>query len=171
MIAFMTRHLERLAHRISLFDPFFAWYYRPLVKEETKMSRFHQEDHILVIGGGSMPYSAYYLGRYTHAQMTILDCDPKAVRYGKTFIHRKKMTNITYLEGCALTLDLRPYTAIHVAKQVAPKSLVVERLVSEAPKGTKILLRQPPSNLPPHALTLRYQASFSLVKALCYFVV
>lgn len=59
MIAFMTRHLERMAHRISLFDPLFAWYYRPLVKEESKMSRFNREDHILVIGGGSMPYSAY----------------------------------------------------------------------------------------------------------------
>lgn len=103
--------------------------------------------------------------------MTILDCDPKAVRYGKTFLKRKKMTNITYLEGCALTLDLSAYTAIHVAKQVSPKSLVVDRLLNEAPKGTKILLRQPPSNLPSHALTLKYQASFSLVKALCYFVV
>ena len=171
MIAFLTRHLERIAHRMSFFDPFFSWYYRPLVKEETRMARFTQHDHILVIGGGSMPYSAYYLARMTHARMTVLDCDPTAVRRGQVFLKRKHATRIQYLEGCALAIELTPYSAIHVAKQVSPKSLVVERLLKEAPAGTKILLRQPPNNVPHHALTLRYEASFSLVKALCYFVV
>ena len=171
MIAWLTKHLERFAHRMVVLDPLFRWYYRPLVKEETKMARFTSNDHILVIGGGSMPYSAYYLARFTKATMTIVDCDPRAVTYGRRFLNRKGIQNIQYIEGCALGLKLENYSAIHVAKQVSPKACVVEKLLNEAPKGTKILLRQPPKNVPNWALILRYKVSFSLVKSLCYFVV
>ena len=171
MIAWLTKHFERWAHRVPLFDPFFRWYYAPLVKEETRMARFKESDHILVIGGGSMPYSAFYLARYTKAHMTIIDCDAKAVTLGQRFIERKKMRRVRYILGCALAIDLSPYSAIHVAKQVAPKSLVMDRLTKEATKGTKVLLRQPTENMPSWALELRYKPSLSLVKSLCYYVV
>lgn len=170
MVAFITKNLERLTHKMPFFEVFFYGYYRKLIKEEIKWLKLKPTDHVLLIGGGPLPMSAHLFYRLGYRRLTILDCDPQAVALGRIWLERKKMDGVHYQLGCALNTSFDRFQAIHVAKQVHPKSVLATRLLENASPGTKVMFRQPPSNLPSHALKMSFDSYFHLVKSCSYFV-
>ena len=138
----MTQVLETVATYVPFLEKFIQPYYRPIVQNEIKLADIQATDHILCIGGGPLPVTAIMLHKKTKAHVTMIDCSLKACLKAKKYIKKNNFNAfITVEHGCGLSKDLSLFNVVHVAKQVSPKSKVIDYLLAHSKEHTKIIVR------------------------------
>lgn len=140
----LTRKIEYLAVKNSLIYQLCSLYYQPMVKKEVELAQIKPHDQVLCIGGGPCPFTGIIIHQLTRAPVTIVDNDLASVRKAKRLIHQLALgpgVQVYYEDG--KNLDVKPYSVIHFAAQVAPFDEVFNNVKEACLDSTRILVRLP----------------------------
>ncbi len=118
-------------------------YYRLMVKKEVELAGINQDDKVLCIGGGCCPYTAILIRKYTNARVTVIDNDCACIDKSKAFLQGLGLDGIEIRLCDGKHIGCRDYSVIHVAMQVSPKEAVINEIFGGAPKGARVLVRNP----------------------------
>ena len=171
MIPFFTKMLESTATKIPFTLKLLNPYYNQMVDDEINIAKIKDTDNVLVIGGGPVPMTAMMIHQRTQARLTIIDHDKNVIpKASKCLKHYCSHGEISLMHGCVKSIDLSPYTVIHIAKQVSPKACVLNHILTHAPKTTRVLVRLDKTDK-----ALKQDTSYKhhkrLVKETCLFTV
>ena len=170
MLHKLTTLFETLANTFPFLTFLFMPYYKAMVASEVSLASLKDRDHVLCIGGGPLPLTALLINKETNAHITILDVDQRACQKAQKLIDKLNLKNtITVVHGCGKTVDLKPYSVVHIAKQVSPKSCVLTHVKTHATKDTKVLVRYGKKHDPFSATVLTHTRKW--VKSTCLYVV
>lgn len=139
----LTQLIELLATRSRLAYCAVSAYYRMLVKREARLANINENDRVLCIGGGICPYTAILLHKYTKAHVTVIDNNSKCVEKSRKFINELGLDKINIILGDGEEICCHGYTVIHLAMQISPKELVLNKIMQKAQHGTRVLIRKP----------------------------
>lgn len=132
---------EKIAREGFLFNLCFK-YYEKMVQREISLGSITSKDSVLCIGGGPVPCTAIEIAKKTSANVVVIDNDPCAVRLATAMIKRLKLDDkIQVIQSGGEKVPLDGYTVVHVAKQVTPRQMVIDRIVKTADIGARVLIR------------------------------
>jgi len=139
----LTQLIEHFAIKSRLAYYCISAYYRMLVKREVCLAGINERDRVLCIGGGICPYTAILLNKYTKAHITVIDNNIECVEKARKFINRLGLNRINIIYGDGEDICCHGYTVIHLAMQISPKELVLNKIMQKAQPGTRVLIRKP----------------------------
>lgn len=144
LVTALTQKIEWLANQSKVFYLCTALYYKNIIKREVRLADITPQDKILCIGGGPCPYTAIMLHQQTGAKVTVIDNNKQCVKQSADLIKQlnlEKSIRIVYGEG--EEINCHGFTVIHLALQITPKEKVLKKVIEQAEKGVKILVRMP----------------------------
>ncbi len=142
MIKQLTKTFEHISQFIPGFYKLLNPYYSHMTKQEVKLAGITKRDHVLIIGAGPLPLTAYNIHHLTSAKITLLDNDKHCIKPAKRFVHKHNLNNAIFVE-CkdGLDVDIDGYSVVFVANQVCPKHDVLDALLKQAKPSTRIIVR------------------------------
>lgn len=124
----------------KLYDKLF--YYK-LMEAELALTKLDTEGKILHIGTGPRPMTAIFLaekGFYVDG----LEIDDEARRKSQKLIKKEGLSSrIKIFSGNGEKVDYSKYGAIWLSLHVEPKRHILNKILNEAKKGTKVIYRNP----------------------------
>ncbi len=160
----ITRVLESGMRHFSFSNKLCGLYYNRLIDKEITMLKVKANDRVLFIGGGAFPYSALYLYQKTKCRIDVIDCEQDVIAGARQFV-QKHQANINVFHACGRLVELSAYDHVIVAKQVAPKSEVVNHIITNKPLHTNVIVRTAMQNSLPKPSQIQ-PLKYSMVKAL-----
>lgn len=155
MIPKFTRGLEKTLCHFPILAKFCMNYYNNIVKEEINLAQIKSEDHVLFIGGGAIPSTAYRIHQYTGAKIDVIDKDRCAVKLAKKLTSLLGFQNsVRVFEADGRTIDTKKYSVILVALQACPHRDILENALEKAAPNTRVVTR-----CPAHGLQAFYENS------------
>jgi hypothetical protein len=148
MIPKFTRILEKTLCHFPNMAKLCMNYYNNIVKEEVNLAQISSEDHMLFIGGGALPSTAYRIHQYTGARVDVIDKDRCAVKLAKKLtglLGYQKFVEIFEADG--RTIDTKKYSVILIALQACPHQDILENALDKAAPNTRIITRCPAHGL------------------------
>lgn len=159
----LTMLIGRLEKVITRLSPLASLYSRPyfgVVEQEIRLAAIGDKDIVVNIGCGAVPFTAIYLARLTGARVIALDRDREAVECAQRHIKANglaEMIEVVWGDGVQAS-ECDSATVWLVALQAAPKEAILKHFLKNAPRGARIMFREPrPSfnsrydHLPPSA--------------------
>jgi precorrin-6B methylase 2 len=119
--------------------------YREIVKREIRLAAIRDSDIIVNIGCGAIPFTSIYLAQLTGARVIALDRDRKAVDCARRYVKARGLAQIVRVmwgDG-AQASECESAAVWIVALQAAPKQAILEHFFSSAPRGARIIFREP----------------------------
>ena len=110
------------------------------VKQEIHDYKITSQDHILFVGSGSMPITAFTIAKETGAEITCVDIDKEALDLSKKVAIKLGFPNIIF-ENELFSLSLDKYSHIIIASLVPLKCEILENIRKTIPVTTKLILR------------------------------
>ncbi len=139
-----TKVLEKSSGNF-LFKNITLFYYKKIVIKEIKLGNINDSSNVLCIGGGYFPATAILIKKLTNAKVTVIDNDINTIEYAKKRINKMKLDiNVLFTDG--QDIEANSYNIVHIANQVSPKNLVVDKIKKSINNGI-ILVRTPKENL------------------------
>ncbi len=118
--------------------------YRRVIENEINLAKFNQDDVILNIGCGAVPFTALYLATLTGAKVHAMDIDHKAASLADNCVKKAGLSHrITVLQGDGSIQFKGSFTASIVALQATPKKLILKALQKAAQPGARFIFRLP----------------------------
>ncbi len=148
MIPKFTRCLEKTLCHFPGLARLCMNYYNNIVKEEINLAQIKSEDHVLFIGGGAIPSTAYRIHQYTGAKVDVIDKDRCAVKLAKKLtglLGLQKSVHVFEADG--RTIDTKKYSVILVALQACPHQDILENALGKAAANTRVVTRCPAHGL------------------------
>ncbi len=129
------------------FYPAFAIYtrlYRDVVKREVDLANVTQDDIVLNVGCGAIPFTAVHVAQLTGAKVIAMDRDELAVQKAKKSLHKFQLDDNIEIH-CGDGADSIPFKfdAAIVALQVGEKPNILANLKQSARPGARLIFRQP----------------------------
>lgn len=148
MISYITKEVEKISSFFPQLIHLYRIYYKDVIEKEIALGEVSREDNILCIGGGPFPSTAIEIAYKTGANVSVVDCDPSAVKCAKRVIKMLKLNNkIKIIEAKGQEIDPSSFSVIHMALQVFPKDEILVNILSKASQGCRILVRSPQEKL------------------------
>lgn len=110
------------------------------VKQEIHDYKMTSQDHVLFVGSGSMPITAFTIAKETGAEITCVDIDKEALDLSKKVAIKLGFPNIIF-ENDLFSLPLDKYSHIIIASLVPLKCEILENIRKSIPVTTKLILR------------------------------
>lgn len=110
------------------------------VKREIHDYEMTSQDHILFVGSGSMPITAFTIAKEIGAKITCVDIDTEALDLSKEVAKKLVFHDITF-ENDLSTLPLEKYSHVIIASLVPLKCEILEKIRRELSISTKLILR------------------------------
>ena len=140
----VTAFLEKRIVKYPLLFKLYSYPYQNILKKEIALADISEKDRVLNIGCGSVPFSAIYTARLTGASVVGIDIDEKACNKAVDLVGRMNLSDrLKILVDDGVTVDPSGYTVILVALQAAPKKEILDNLLQNADKGTRLIFRLP----------------------------
>lgn len=141
MLNTLTQYSEKILIKIPFTRFFTGVYYNRIIRKECALANITQSDKVLFIGGGAYPYSALYIHQLSKAYIDVIDYDKNKVRDARRCItpHEKPYISLIHADG--LTVDVRQYDVIIVAKQITSKPEVIAHLLNTMTDKTRLVVR------------------------------
>ena len=89
---------EKVANKFDLISSYYLKMYQELVDKEIKMVGITQNDHVIIIGCGSLPITAHIITSEIKAQVTAIDIDDIAVKDAKKYIKKHHLEDKIKIE-------------------------------------------------------------------------
>ncbi|MBU9710391.1 hypothetical protein [Evansella tamaricis] len=119
-------------------------YYRPIVQREVRLGEIKENDDVLCIGGGALPWTAIEIAVQTGAKVYVVDCDQIAVLRASKLIKLLNLENLVKVcKGDGQSIDVSPYSVAHIALQAAPQETILSHLLEKGRCNARILMRCP----------------------------
>ncbi len=155
MIPKFTRCLEKALCHFPDLAKLCMNYYNNIVKEEIKLAQITEQDHVLFIGGGAIPSTAYRIHQYTGAKVDVIDKDPCAVKLATKLTRLLGLEKkVRVFEADGRTIETKKYSVILVALQACPHQDILENALEKAAPNTRVVTR-----CPAHGLQAFYEKS------------
>ena len=136
--------LEKRIVKYPLFFRLYSYPYKNILKKEIALADISKKDRVLNIGCGSVPFSAIYTAQLTGANVFGIDIDEEACNKAVDLVRRLDLENkLKIFVDNGVTVDPSGYTVILIALQAAPKKDILQNLLQNADKGTRIIFRIP----------------------------
>jgi SAM-dependent methyltransferase len=136
---------EDLAIKISFLKALYLHFSKAkaVVAREIAASQITSKDRVLVIGCGSLPYTAELIARQTGATVVAIDNDPNAIRKASRYVRQRGLDGVDIKQGDGFNYPLSTFTVIIIVLGVKPKGKIVERVILEAQEEARIIYREP----------------------------
>jgi len=135
---------EKISSSSKILTWLYSKPYRRIIENEINLAKLNQDDVILNIGCGAVPFTALYLATLTGARVHAIDMDCKAARLAENCVKKSGLAH-------RITVHLRDgskpfnasFTASIVALQAAPKKMILSALQQSALPGARFIFRLP----------------------------
>lgn len=143
-----TRILEKIICSSKYLVSLYGKYYDRIVEKEARLAELDENDRLLCIGGGSVPWTAMLFAIFTGVRVDVIDIDHGAVYNGQKVVEMFGLKDrVRVMRSNGLWIDTFKYDAVHIALQVSPKGEVLDHLNDCCRPGTKIIMRMPKETL------------------------
>ncbi|GAB6091406.1 SAM-dependent methyltransferase [Spirochaeta dissipatitropha] len=123
---------------------FYTGQYRDIVSRELEAANVSPGDTLLQIGCGSIPFTAIYLAELSDTNIVAIDNDASAVQRARKLVASLGLENRISIVHCDGTeIDGSGCSAVFIALQARPKSVILENLRRTCPAGTRFIFRSP----------------------------
>ena len=144
VIQTVTSYCEKKFIKYPLLFKIYSYPYKYILKREIKLGQITENDRVLNIGCGAIPYSAVYISRMTGARVEAIDYDAHACIKARKYIKRLNLkSKITIKRGNGIEYDIDSFDVILVALQAEPKKEILDNLFEKAETGTRFIFRKP----------------------------
>lgn len=144
----LTKFLEKTLSVFPILINIYGLYYKNIVCKEIILGCISCKDKVLCIGGGPLPCTALEIARNTGAQVIVIDNDPKAVMIAKKIISKLDMSDkVKVMHADGQQINPSGFSVIHLANQACPRNKILYNIWQKAPRGTRILMRNPHQSL------------------------
>jgi precorrin-6B methylase 2 len=133
---------EKIGHKFDIISFNYLKMYGELVEKEIKMADISPEDHILVIGCGSLPATSIVLAMKTKAIIVSIDKDHRAIKEASQYIKNHNLENRISLE-CAdgLNYPVKKFDLIFVLYGVKQQKDILKYLANNIGNETRVIIR------------------------------
>ena len=148
IIAPLVARLEKYGSALPLIPSLYALPYRRVLDREIALASITREDKVINIGCGAIPYSAIYIARTTGAAVHAVDIDKEALDCARRCIAANGLSHLITLEHAPGELSqCSDFSVALVALQARPKQSILEHLLCEGIRGSRIIMRRPQPHL------------------------
>lgn len=134
---------EKKISSLSLLVHLYARPYRCVVEKEIELAGISENQVVLNIGCGAVPYTAIYLAELAKARVFALDCDAEAVLKARRVVDKVGLRDrITVIHGDGARAAKVDFEIALVALQARPKKVIFDKLLEDAPFGGRLVFRQ-----------------------------
>jgi tRNA A58 N-methylase Trm61 len=133
---------EKVGCKFDIISEIYMRLYQEIVTKEITVAQISAQDHVLVIGSGSLPATPTLIVRKTHARTISIDKDCKAVKEATQYVkdhHLDDLLSIQYADG--LTYPLEQFSIILVLYGVKKPAEMLRHLANSIDQNTKVLYR------------------------------
>ena len=135
---------EKLISEIPFLVGLYSRPYREVIKNEIKLAGINDEDKVLNVGCGAVPFTAIHLLNITGAELWIQDRDSDALDRAKKCLKRSGLADrARFFEGDAAHDVPESFDVAIVALQAGPKKAILKNLMQKMTKGGRLVFRQP----------------------------
>ncbi len=116
--------------------------YEYLARCEVELARMGPEDHVLFIGSGYLPITAFEYVRQSGCKVDCADFVPEAINCARKITERIGMTErVRFFQTRGEQHDPSPYDVILVGVLALPKPAILSHLDAGAKRGCRVLCR------------------------------
>jgi hypothetical protein len=135
---------EKISSSSNVLTWLYSRPYRGIIENEISLARINQDDTILNIGCGAVPFTALFLATLTGARVLAVDIDPRAAGLAEKCVQNSGLAHrIKVLQGDGSKPLGAEFTASLVALQAAPKNMILNVLKKTALPGARFIFRLP----------------------------
>lgn len=134
--------VEKVGCKFEVVSSLYLKLYQDIVSKELTMVHVSPQDHVLVIGGGSLPATPALIAMNTKATVVSIDHDRTAVADATRFVkshHLGRTLLIEYADG--LHFPVERFNVIFILYGVKQPNLLLEYLAEHCHDTTRIVLR------------------------------
>ncbi|MEJ6952481.1 SAM-dependent methyltransferase [Natronospora cellulosivora (SeqCode)] len=133
---------EKKCSSIPLLFYLYSRPYKSILKKEIALADISENDYILNVGCGAMPFTAIYLAKLTGARILAIDKDEKVIEKAKeTIANMGYSDKIEVLNANGIDINEKEFTVALVALQAEPKTEILENLLAASKDGTRMVFR------------------------------
>lgn len=134
--------LEKAGLQFDVISSNYMKLYEDIVEKEVGMAQIKSTDAVLVIGCGSLPATTALIALKTHAALTTIDIDKKAVDEAKNFFKKFDLKRHIIVEHAnGLGYPLKPFDVIVVLYGVQQQNELLRYLAENMNESSKIIFR------------------------------
>ncbi|MFO8077503.1 MAG: nicotianamine synthase family protein [Thermoplasmatota archaeon] len=158
-------YFEQIATHFDIINEYYIKLYDDIIKNEIKLARIDQSDHVLVIGSGSLPMTPILITKNTKAKIHTVDKDKKAVRNAQRYLKRFHLSKrITVSYNDASQLNMTDFDVIFVLYGIRGLEKVFSMIKKTASPSVRVVYRIPPDALDNLSMELVCPSSFIIQK-------
>lgn len=153
---------EKLSSRIPFLANMYSYYYRQVVQNEIELAEISENDVVLNVGCGAIPFTAIHVAKKTKAKVYAIDKDREAVERARVCFEQRG------LSGCAQVIECDGakcipvnFTVAIVALQAEPKTVLLENLLKAVAPGGRLIFRKPSKSVENHYENLPTSPAFA----------
>ena len=147
----LIAYWEKLSSRIPFLARLYSYYYRQVVQNEIELAGINENDVVLNIGCGAVPFTAIYVAKKTKAKVIAVDKDRKAAERARICFEQMDLSDQVRVIECDGSKCIpAEFTVAVVALQAEPKALLLENLLKAATPGGRLVFRKPSKNFENH---------------------
>ncbi|MCD5415456.1 MAG: methyltransferase domain-containing protein [Clostridiales bacterium] len=151
LIQLLARRGEKLLSKIPFGANLYTQYYQQVVQKEITLAQITNNDVILNIGCGAVPFTAIYLALLTKAKVWAVDKDRKAIEQARCYCNKiglREQIKFIIADGSkGIPLN---FTVAIVALQAEPKELLLDNLLKATTQGGRLVFRKPSKKFKDH---------------------
>jgi tRNA A58 N-methylase Trm61 len=133
---------EKVGCKFDIISDIYMRLYQEIVTKEITVAQISAQDHVLVIGSGSLPATPALIAQHTHAQTISIDKDWRAVKEATQYVkhhHLEDLLSIQCADG--LTYPLEQFSIILVLYGVKKPAEMLHHLANNIDRNTRVLYR------------------------------
>jgi len=133
---------EKIGFKFDVISNNYVKLYDDIVEKEIRMAKISSNDHILVIGCGSLPATSALLAMKTTADITAIDTNQKSVREASLYFKNLNVgSQITVEHADGLHYPVNRFDFIFVLHGVQQQNKIFRYLGENMQDKTKIIFR------------------------------
>lgn len=127
----------------------YSYPYKRVIEREIALGAINDEDTVLFVGGGAIPFTPIFLHALSGCKVIVLEKNCEAYERGKKVIDNMKLSHaITLIRSDGATPVEPHYTVLLTALQASPLSALLR--IHGIPEGVRTIIRRPKGRYTDH---------------------
>ncbi len=148
IIAPVIANFEKWCSRFPWAVRLYSLPYRTVLDREIGLAGITEDDVVLNIGCGSVPFTAIYIAAVTGARVHAVDIDESALICARRCTAAAGLDDrVTYEHASGESTSCREFTAAVTALQARPKAGILAHLLRQGSSDVRIIFRKPQPRL------------------------
>ena len=139
---FLYAIFEKVATKFDIISSNYLNMYQELVDKELEMVGISQNDHVIIIGCGSLPITAILVATKTNAQVTAIDNDNFAVKEANKYIRKHHLEDKVKIEQAdGESYPLKRFDVVYLSYGMKNKENIFKIITNNTKKNSRIIFR------------------------------